>query len=139
MLVSVLVLTHVCRYKSGSIIDIALEILGNGTRGPPNPRDLDRLDLNSPIGKKLLRFFKKVRVGVRLPSCSGWREAGRPIATLVPEARFYELNKGGQPMTFQVCSQFLIIFGLIIIRANPYRNISVVLVMSQCNIPIGSA
>ena len=128
-----------CRYKSGSIVDIALEILGNGTRGPPNPRDLDRLDLNLPIGKKLLRFFKKVRVGVRLPSCSGWREAGRPIATLVPEAGLYELNMGGQPMTVQVCSQFLRIFGLIIIRVNPYRNISVILVMSQCNIPSGSA
>ena len=139
MLVSVLVLTHICRYKSGSIVDIALEILGNGTRGPPNPRDLDRLDLNSPTGKKLSRFFEKVRVGVRLPSCSGWREAGRPIATLVPEAGFYELNKGEQPMTVQVCSQFLRIFGLMITRVNPYRNTSVVLVMSQCNIPSGSA
>ena len=128
-----------CRYKSGSIVDIDLEILGNGTRGPPNARDLDRLDLNSPTGKKLLRFFKKVRVRVRLPSCSGWKEAGRPIATLVPEAGLYELNMGGQPMTVQVCSQFLRIFGLIIIRVNPYRNISVVLVMSQCNIPSGSA
>ena len=138
MLVSVLVLTHMCRYKSGSIVDIALEILGNGTRGPPNPRDLKRLDLSSPTGNKLLRFFKNVRVRVRLPSCTGWRLAGRPIATLVPEAGLYELNIGGQPMTVQVCSQFLRIFGLIIIRVNPYRNISVVLVMSQCNIPSGS-
>ena len=139
MLVSVLVLTHICRYRSGSIVDIALEILGNGTRAPPNARDLDRLDLNSPTGNKLLQFFKKVRVRVRLPSCSRWREAGRPVATLVPEAGLYELNMGGQPMTVQVCSQFLRIFGLIIIRVNPYRNISVILVMSQCNIPSGSA
>ena len=140
MLVSVLVLTHICRYKLGSIVDIALEILGNGTRGPlTHPRDLNRLDLSSPTGNKLLQFFKNVRVRVRLPSCTGWREAGRPVATLVPEAGLYELNMGGQPMTVQVCSQFLRIFGLIIIRVNPYRNISVILVMSQCNIPSGSA
>ena len=139
MLVSVLVLTHICRYRSGSIVDIALEILGNGTRAPPNARDLDRLDLNSPTGKKLLRFFKKVRVRVRLPSCSGWREAGRPIATLVPEAGFYEFCKDDQPMTVQVCSQFFRILGPVLIRVNPHRNIFVILTMSPCTIPSGSA
>ena len=66
--------------------------------------DLERLDLNSPNGKRFSDFFKKVKINIRAPGSTKWEEEEKPISGVVPQAGHYILrNKDDKYVTVQVC------------------------------------
>ncbi|KAK7690109.1 hypothetical protein QCA50_006757 [Cerrena zonata] len=87
--------TTTVMYEAASLLDSASNFL------QMSQRDLERLNLESPNGKKLSRFLKKVRITIDLPTCQKWSKMGKPIAALVPQAGLYEFSKDGRPTTVQ--------------------------------------
>ena len=122
------------RYKPSPLISVALEVLGSITeRNNPDVRDLERLDLDSPNGKKFARFFKKVRIKVRLPSGWKWKQEGKPISGVVTQAGHYEFrNKDDRPVTVQVCFPIIIRFLLLHCMFDGFCGIAILSGNIQC-------
>ena len=95
--------------------------------------DLERLDLNSPNGKRFSDFFKKVKINIRAPGSTKWEEEEKPISGVVPQAGHYILrNKDDQYVTVQVCFPIIILFLLLHCMFNGFCGIAILSGNIQC-------